>query len=169
MTDQTKKPRRRRVDSIPAVVDAVAAGRRAIMPPADMDMTDRELAAFGEVIGEQSKSELSAHKIRLSAFLAIDIAALDQEKVLLRREGAILINTHGNARANPRAKVVQNLTASILSQRRSLAIHTRALEGTNQRAALRRAHNKNNESFLSDLDDDLLAMPVGDHDEETKH
>jgi hypothetical protein len=174
MTDEPEKPkgkaRRRRVDSAAGITEAIVAGGKVIVPPADMDLTDRERAAFDEVIDEQSKSELSPHKIRLSALLAIDIAALEQEKLSLRREGAVLVNSHGNSVANPRTKVIQNLTMAILAQRRSMAIHTRALEGTNQRAALRRSHNKTSEAFRTALeDDDLIPLPGGEHDPETKH
>jgi hypothetical protein len=52
--------------------------------------------------------------------------------------------------------------------RRSLAIHTRALEsGSNQKAALRRSHNRANEATRDNYhDDNLIRFPGGDDDGE---
>lgn len=168
MTDEPKKPRRRRVDSLGGVVDAIIAAGKRITAPEGMNFTPREAVIFDEVISEHSKTELSAHKVRLAAMLAIDMAALEREQTTLRREGSVLTNSHGNAVANPRTKVVQNLTGSILAQRRSLGIHTRALEGTNQRAALRRAHNQANEAKRASYEDadNLIPFPLPHGEEE---
>lgn len=168
MKDQPKKPRRQRVDSPAGVADAIIAGGKRITPPSDISFDGKEGVIFSELCDEFSKTELTPHKTRLVAILAKDVAALDREMEQLRREGSVLTNSHGNEVANPRTKVVQNLSNTILSMRRSLAIHTRALEGGSlQKAAVRRAHNKSNEAARDNYhDDNLIRFPGGDHDGE---
>ncbi len=168
MTDEPKKPRRQRVDSAAGVADAIIAGGKQITPPSDITFDGKEAVIFAELCAEFSKTELTPHKTRLVAILAKDVAALDREMNQLRAEGSVLTNSHGNEVANPRTKVVQNLSATILAMRRSLAIHTRALEGGSlQKAAVRRAHNKTNEATRGNYDgDNLIRFPGGDDDGE---
>lgn len=162
MTDKPKKPRKSRVDSAQGVAAAIVAGGKKIAIPPHIKFTPKERLVFTEICGEFSKSELTAHKITLIAGMAKQMASLEEEQLLLRAEGSVLTNSHGNAVTNPRAKICGQLTASVLAMRRSLGIHTRALEGggDNRNAALRRAHNKANETMLDEMDDDdLLARP----------
>lgn len=160
MAEKPKKPRRQRVDSPAGVAAAIISGGKKITLPAGTTFTATERKVFTELCDEFSKTELTAHKIRLLVMLARDLVAVNREQVLLSREGVVLINSHGNAYPNPRTKVCSGLLSAILSMRRSLGIHTRALEGgSNQKAAVRRAHNKRNEGARDDYDDNLIAFP----------
>ncbi|MEL7684844.1 hypothetical protein AAG594_10945 [Citromicrobium bathyomarinum] len=158
--EKPKKPRKRRVDSAAGIAAAIVAGGKKITLPAGEKLSAIERKVFTEVCEEFSKSELTPHKIRLAIALSRNLAAMNGEQVALQREGMVLVNSHGNAYANPRVKIISGLHAAILSMRRSLGIHTRALEGgSNAKAALRRSHNKANEAILDDMDDDLIARP----------
>lgn len=161
MADKPKKPRRPRVDSAAGVAAAIVAGGKKITIPEGAQLDAKERLVFTELSAEFSKSELTAHKIRLLISLAKDIVALDREQLTLSREGFALINSHGNAVANPRVKVCSSLTGQILAMRRSLGIHTRAQEGgSNQTAANRRALNKANEARREGYgDENLIAFP----------
>ncbi|MGN6156269.1 MAG: hypothetical protein ACTHN4_11145 [Sphingomicrobium sp.] len=160
MTDKTKKPRRQRVDSTPAIVAAIIAGGKTIKLPSGTKLDHTERKVFTELCDEFSKTELTAHKIRLLIVLAQQMVMLDRQQVELNREGFVLTNSHGNAVPNPRVKACAGLTASILAMRRSLGIHTRAQEGgSNFKAAVRRAHNKANEKRREGYDDNLIAFP----------
>ena len=160
MTEKTKKPRRTRVDAKEGVAAAISAGGKTIAIPTGMKLDDKERTVFTELCDEFSNSELSAHKIRLVVGLAKNIAALDREQDTLSMEGAVLINSHGNAFPNPRAKVCTGLVSTILSTRRSLGIHTRAQAGgDNREAAKRRAHNRTNEAARAGYDDGLIPFP----------
>lgn len=164
MPEKTKKPRALRVDSPTGVAKAIIAGGKNIALPPGTKLDAKEKKAFTELCDEFSKTELTPHKVRLAISLAKNIASLDREQDMLRSEGSVLVNSHGNAFPNPRAKVCTGLTSSILSTRRSLGIHTRALEGGNHKAALRRSHNRANEATRDDYGDEGL-IPFPDHDD----
>ena len=160
MTDETKKPRRPRVDSASGVAAAIVAGGKKIVIPKDARMAADERRVFAELSEEFSKTELTAHKIRLLIMLAKYMVSLNREQVTLGREGFTLTNSHGNRVSNPRVKVCSSLTSQILAMRRSLGIHTRAQEGgSNAKAALRRSHNKANEAHRDNYDSNLIAFP----------
>ncbi|SFO81930.1 hypothetical protein [Qipengyuania nanhaisediminis] len=160
MTDKPKKPRRTRVDSQAGVAAAMVAGGKKITLPVGLTLTAAERRVFVELCEEHSKSELTSHRIRLLVSLARNLIALDNEQKAIVREGSVLVNSHGNAYPNPRVKVTTGLHNSILSMRRSLGIHTRALEGgSNQKAAVRRAHNKANEADRANYDSNLINFP----------
>ena len=167
MDDETKKPRRARVDSIAGVADAIIAGGKKITPPPGITLDGKEGLIFKELCDELSKTEPTRHKVRLLAMLAKEIAALEREMAQLRDEGTVFTNSHGNLTANPRAKVVQSLNATVLSLRRSLGVHARELAGgDNRNTALRRAHNKTNEAHRDDYDgDNLITFPSPQQDD----
>lgn len=159
MSDKPKKPRKTRVDSAAGVAAAIVAGGRKILVPSGVTFTAKQRLIFTELCDEFSKSELTAHKIRLVAGLAKEMASLEEQQNLLQAEGCVFVNSHGNPTANPRAKAVQMLTNSILAMRRSLGVHARELAGgDNRRTGIRRAHDKANEAALDD-DEGLLARP----------
>ncbi|MXP48433.1 hypothetical protein GRI43_13650 [Altererythrobacter luteolus] len=164
---KTKKPRKARVDSKEGVAAAIVAGGKKITVPADMTLTAYERKVFTELTEEFSKSELTAHKIRLLVTLAKQIVMLEREQVTLASEGFSLTNSHGNAVPNPRARACPTWSTSILAMRRSLGIHTRAQAGgDNREAAKRRAINKGNEGARAAYDDNLIAFPGGPGDDD---
>ena len=160
MTDKPRKPRRARVDSAQAVAAAIVAGGKKIAVPPEIDFTPKQRLIFTEICDEFSKVELTAHKIRLVAALAKDVAALEEQQDLLRAEGSVFINSHGNPTANPRIRAVQTLTSSVLSMRRSLGVHARDLAGgDSRRVGIRRSHDMANEKALDGSDSDLITRP----------
>ena len=160
MTDKPKKSRRTRVDSLEGVAAAIVAGGKKIAVPPEFNFTPKQRLIFTELCDEFSKSELTAHKIRLVAILAREMATLEEQQELLRTEGSVFVNSHGNPTANPRLRAVQTLSASVLAMRRSLGVHARELAGgDSRRVGIRRAHNMANEAAL-DAADDLIARPV---------
>lgn len=160
MTDEPKKPRRRRVDSQQGVAAAMLAGGKKIAIPDDAHLSGYEREIFSELASEFSKSELSAHKIRLLTILAKQVVLLEQEQVLLAQEGFSLVNANGNTIPNPRARACSSMSATILAMRRSLGIHTRAQAGgDNREAAKRRSINKASEAERDNYDDNLILFP----------
>lgn len=161
MNDKPKKPRRTRVDSAAGVSAAIVAGGKTIKIPSHVKLSPKQRTIFIELCDEISKSELTAHKITMLASLAKIIEALEDEQERLAAEGSVLINSHGNPIANPRAKHCSTLTGSMLSLRRSLGIHARELAGgDNRRTGIMRSHNMANESLMDGMDDDdLIAQP----------
>jgi hypothetical protein len=173
MPDVFRKHRRTRVDSPAGVTLAIIAGGKKIALPSGMKFDAAERTAFTEICEEFSKSELTAHKIRLAGLLARQVAMLNGEESALMIEGSTLSNDRGARVANPRVRAVAILTASILGFRRSLGLHARAQAGGDNRlVGVRRAHNKANETMLDDIDEEgLLARPPlflvdGGHDDD---
>lgn len=160
MTDEPKKPRRRRADSQEGVAAAMLAGGKKIAIPADASLSGYEREIFSELASEFSKSELTAHKVRLLTILAKQLVLLEQEQVLLAQEGFSLVNANGNTIPNPRARACSSMSATILAMRRSLGIHSRAQAGGDKReAAKRRSINKASEAERDNYDDNLIPFP----------
>ena len=170
MTTKTKKPRKTRVDSIAGVAAAIVAGGNKITLPANTNFTAQERKVFTELCEEFSKSEITPHKVRLLIHLTKQIVMLEAEQATLMREGFTLINSHGNAVPNPRARACNSVAASILATRRSLGIHTRAQAGgDNREAAKRRAINKESEKGREGYDDNLITFPGQEDDDGYMH
>lgn len=165
MSDK-RKPQRPRVDSPASVSAAIVASGRIVRPPNDLKLTAAETAVFAEVISEIPKVDLSDHQIRLAAMLAREMHSANVEAQTLAREGKVIEDRHGSPVANPRVKIVQQCTATVLSLRRTLGLTARALAGgDSRRVAIRRAHNLASEQMLDDVDEDnLLARPPTDPD-----
>mgnify|MGYP001308591605 CR=1 FL=1 len=163
MTDKTKspkKPRRQRVDSVAGVAAAIVAGGKKITLPAGTTLTLNERKVFTELCEEFSRSELTAHKIRLLVIMAQQLVLLNEEQQTLAREGLAIVNANGNPVPNPRARSCATLNATILATRRSLGIHTRAQAGGDNRdAAKRRSINKENEQRREGYQDNLISFP----------
>lgn len=170
MSDK-KKPQRTRVDSPSSVTAAIIASGRVVRPPKDMKLNAGETAAFAEVIAEIPKVDLSDHQIRLAAMLAREMHSADVEAQTLTHEGKIIPDRHGIPMTNPRVKVVQLSTSTVLSLRRTLGLTARALAGgDSRRVAIRRAHNLASEHLLDDSDDEgLLARPPANFDPDQVH
>ena len=90
--------------------------------------------------------------------LARSMSDLESEQRKLRGEGSVMSSERGTPVVNPRKTVVQMLAGTILSFRRSLALHARAQGGEPRDIGNRRQAAKRIESE-SPMDDDLLARP----------
>lgn len=158
MTVHAKKPRRARADTKEAAVKDMLAADRPISPPADAKLTKVEAVIFGEIIDELPRGEWTAHMVRIAVSLARDLHALSNEQEALRTEGTVVSAASGSPIRNPRCAQIAALTATVLSTRRSLSLHSRAKGGMDNRAlARRRDIQRGNEADR--IDDDLIAKP----------
>ena len=155
------KDRRPRVDSAQGVHEAIAAANRPVPIPAGVELDELETSIFQDVVAELAKSELTAHRVRLCAMIASDLARMQRSNEAVAQQGSVIFNAQGNARVNPHVRVADQALRSALAMRRSLGITARALNGGDTRnVAIRRQHNLSNEALLDDMDDeDLLARP----------
>lgn len=144
--------RRTRIDSTAEQARSIRAAARPIVPPAGVSMDAADLVFFGHVTAEAARSEWTDHKLEMAALLARTMADLAREQGALRKEGSVV-----KGRLNPRAKLVQQHTAAILSLRRSLGLHTRAQEGE-QRDVLKRREILR-DYWSEAVADDLIASP----------
>jgi hypothetical protein len=110
------------------------------------------------VIAEFARSEWTAHQLELAAMLARTMSDLNREQIALRQEGSVCMSEKGTPVVNPRKTVVQMHAATILSFRRSLALHARTHTRNAADIAKRRGAAKAIEAD-NPLDDDLLARP----------
>lgn len=153
-----RKPRKARIDSASEAVRVMAKASTEIEPPDNVPLDDEDRPFFRNVIAEYARSEWSAHQLELAAMLARTMADLTREQALLRSEGGVAYSEKGTPVANPRKSIVQMHAGSILSFRRSLALHARAQAGEARDVAKRRDAAKQIEAD-NPLEDDLLARP----------
>lgn len=113
---------------------------------------------FASVIAEFARSEWTAHQLELAAMLARTMSDLDREQQALRQEGSVVTTEKGTPVVNPRKSVVQMHAGTILSFRRSLALHARAQGGDARDIGKRRDQARGIEAD-NPLEDDLLAKP----------
>jgi hypothetical protein len=150
--------RKSRIDSASEAVRVMASASRQIDPPSNVPLDKEDLPFFASVIAEFARSEWTAHQLELAAMLARTMADLDREQRSLRAEGSVAYSEKGTPVVNPRKTVVQMHAGTILSFRRSLALHARAQGGDARDIAKRRGQAKGIEAD-NPLEDDLLAKP----------
>lgn len=153
------KSRRQRIDSPSAAVEVMMAAGKPVAPPSNVSLDPVDLPFFASVIAEFARSEWTAHQLEMAAMLARSMADLEREQRMLRAEGTVAKTDRGTPVVNPRKTVVQMLAGTILSMRRSLALHARAQGGEARDIGKRRSLAKDIEG-ASPLDDDLLARPL---------
>lgn len=145
-----------RVDSVAEAVRIASAAAEEITFPENVPLEEGDVPFFKNVIAEYARAEWSAHQLEIAAMLARTMADLVREQDLLRSEGAVAYSEKGTPLANPRKSIVQMHASSILSFRRSLALHARAIQGEARDSAKRRDTAKEIEAGAS-TNDDLLA------------
>lgn len=150
--------RKARVDSATEAVRIMAKATESVNPPENVPLDDADVPFFENVIAEYARSEWTAHQLEIAAMLARTMADLVREQDLLRNEGGVAYSEKGTPVANPRKSIVQMHASSILSFRRSLALHARAQAGEARDVGKRRAAAKDIED-CNPLEDDLLARP----------
>jgi hypothetical protein len=136
----------------------MAKAAQPIVPPSNVPLEPGDLGFFASVIAEFARSEWTAHQLEIAAMLARTMADLEREQRELRGEGSVMVTEKGTPVVNPRKAVVQMHAASILSFRRSLALHARAQSGEARDVGKRRGQAKAIEA-ASPLGDDLIARP----------
>ena len=145
--------KRVRADSIGETLKIVSADQ--ITPPSNVPLDDEDMPFFANVIDEFARSEWTPHQLELAAMLAQKMRNLRDSIQAIRAEGEVLFNDKGTPMQNPRIVTIRMWDTSILSTRRSLALHARARTGDNRDKATRSRAAKGAE--LNDLDDDLLS------------
>lgn len=147
--------RRTRIDTTAGAIQAAQAAQVQISPPSNVPLDAVDLPFFASVLDEFARSEWTAHQLELAAMLARTMADLEKDQRLMRIEGPILATKAGTPVVNPRKTVIQMNASIILSYRRSLQLHARAMGGEARDTAKRRTLTKEAEG---DADgDDLLA------------
>lgn len=147
--------RRAKVTSTEAAVQIAAKSAKKITVPAHVPLTAEDMPFWNSVIAEFARSEWTDHQLELAAMLSRTMADLNREQQALRVEGAIAYSDKGTPVVNPRKAIIQMHAGTILSFRRSLALHARAQTDT-QKIGVRRAHEKSIEADMDSADGDLI-------------
>lgn len=154
--------RRQRVDSIEAAKAIAGAASKQIVPPAHVTLADADMPFWHSVIAEFPKADWTQHQLEVAAQLAKAMADLETERAALRAEGYVIDNGR-RVQANPRHGIARDLTNSIMSLRRNLSLHARAVGGEARDVAKRKAQAQAVEAGVLAADDDeaaLLARPL---------
>lgn len=150
--------RRKRIDSVDAVVHVAQASQAQIAAPSNVPLEPEDMPFFASVIDEFARSEWTAHQLELAAMLARTMADLERDQRQMRIEGPILATEKGTPVVNPRKTVIQMNASMILSYRRSLQLNARAQGGEARDVAKRRGLAKAIEADVADADE-LFARP----------
>lgn len=151
-----KAPRKTRIDTVFGAIEAVQAAKREIKPPRNVKLDRGDKPFFNSLLAEFARAELSDHTIELLAMLARAMADLEREQRQLREEGSVTVASTGKRSVNPRQTVVSNLSAAILSMRRSLSLQAHAKNGDARDIASRRQSAKTIEADT--VANDLLGI-----------
>jgi hypothetical protein len=151
--------RRQRVDSIAAAKVIAASAGREIAPPAHVPLQAGDLPFWASVIAEFPKADWTSHQLEVAAQLSKAMADLEQERGKLRTEGYVLV-VGDKSMANPRHGIARDLTNSIMSLRRNLQLHARAVQGEARDAGKRKTQAKAIEQGVTAADDDFIARPT---------
>lgn len=151
--------RKARIDSAAEAVRVMAKATAEIQPPENVPLDEIDVGFFRNIISEYARSEWSEHNLEIAAMLARTMADLTREQQLLRDEGSVAYSEKGTPVVSPRKALIQMHASSILSFRRSLALHARAQQGESRDVAKRREAAKEIEGDNPLADDDLLARP----------
>lgn len=153
--------RKTRTDSIAGQVSVARATGAMIEVPVHVELNDRGLIYWSEIIAMKSADDWTPHDLSYAGMLAQTMALADDERMKLIEEGAILITDKGNPFANPRATILHGLESRIKSMRQSLNIHGRAREGEARDAAKRNRQNRATANRVTGVmdDDGLIARP----------
>ena len=137
------------------------AAHKELLPPAHVPLEDCDLPFFNSVIAEFAKADWTDHGLEMAAMLARMMRDMQFEQEKLRGEGSVCYTDKGTPVVNPRKTVVQMLAGSILSMRRSLALHARAQGAAGvAKEGVRRQQNQDIENMAGGIDDDLIARPI---------
>src|SRR5690625_5172252 len=130
--------RKQRIDSRSEAVRVMSRAAADIVPPSNVPLDKSDMPFFASVIAEFARSEWTAHQLELAAMLARTTADLGHEQRLRREEGATAWSERGTPVGTPRKTVVQMHASTMLSFRRSLALHARAQGGGARDIGMRR-------------------------------
>lgn len=151
--------RRKHIDSPEEVSRIMQAAHKKILPPECVPLDDCDMPFFEAVIAEFARAEWTEHSLQLAASLARSLADLVRCQIQLRSEGETAYSEKGTPVINPLKTAVQMYSSTILSMRRSLALHARAQSGTNNEAGKR--HNLAKRAEENSAEDDFIGRADG--------
>lgn len=164
-----RNPRAPRSDSVTMAVMAAQGAGKMLDPPAHVPLQEKHIPFWNSIIDEFASFEWTDHQLELAAVLATSMCRLAEQNFLLDQEG-VMIEAESKKKSkrkywtvNPRNALVQSISATVLSQRRSLSLHARARGGEGRDIGKRRAQAKATEGAIGaafeDDDDGLIARP----------
>lgn len=152
----TRKGKKPSIDTAGERAKIVAAATRTIAPPKHIDMDEKDMDFFEDVVEEFARSEWTKHTLTLAALLARALRDMEFHQREFRKKGPIVYSEKGTPIINPLKQAIQMESGIILSLRRSLSLNARAKAGEPRDVGKRRDKAKEQESHVRDLTDDGL-------------
>jgi hypothetical protein len=150
--------KRQRIDSITAAVKVMQKAATELFPPDHILMTRADMPFWSSVLHEKAMSEWTSHDLELAALLAKSLRKMEQEDILIDKEGSVVLTGAGTPMANPRVRIAADLHSRIMKYRQTLGIHARGKGGEARDVEKRRERAREIEGN-NPLADDLLARP----------
>jgi len=121
---ETKRKKRLPTTSLEEQKRVLTMADSVIDPPKHIDMNKTDVVFFNNIVDEFARVEWTCHQLELAAMLAKTMADFVEQQDLLRHEGMTDVSAKGTPCVNPRKTVVQMLSSTILSMRKSLALQS---------------------------------------------
>jgi hypothetical protein len=100
-----------------------------IQPPSHITLEEEDQPYWRSVVAEFPKVDWTPHCLEIAAKLAKTMADHTRNQDLLRAEGEICVMENGKQYTNPRHAIARDQANMIMSFRRNLQMHARALNG----------------------------------------
>lgn len=154
-------PRKAASDSRKAAVEVMQAALKDIEPPAYITLSEDDAPYWRSVVSEFPKVDWTPHCLELAAKLAKTMADHTRNQDRLREEGEIFEMENGKKYTNPRHGIARDQANTIMSLRRNLQMHARALNGGAKPHEVGRSRGQRKAVEGGAIDDDLIARPRG--------
>lgn len=152
--------RRKRSDSSAAAVAAFkAAATEGIEPPKHLKVTESVRPFWDDIIATRALDSWTPNDLIVAATLARVHCDIERYSGVVERSSRIT-NDNGRARVSPVHRILVDLVAQAQSLSRSLQVHARATQGESRDQVKRNALYQQAKAITSNLDDDLIAMPI---------
>lgn len=147
-----------RADSSHVMTELAREATREILPPEVTPLEESEMPFWKAII--QARHTWTDVDLLHAANLARSFKKIEENTVMLRIEGDVLINAKGTPVMNPRFAVLEQLTRRAAALSQKLQVHAQATIGKPETNNKKNAAKQKIAQTFNDLDDDdLIARP----------
>lgn len=147
----------KRADSSHVQTKIMADALKGIQPP-DCVTLDKEHMPFWRHIINARETWTTVDLIH-AANLARCMASIEENQLLLKAEGDVLINQRGTPVMNPRFTILEQLSRRSVSLSSKIQVHAAATLGESKLSRGKNTAKRDALEAMEDAEDDLIARP----------
>ena len=153
--------RQKRSDSADYAVEAMrAALDGAIDPPSHVNLREGDRPFWDSIVRARARNKWTDSDYEIAANLARCKADIERLQLEIDREGDIVENQRGTPIVNPRHALLETLSRRAVALSRMLHVHAEATVGHAKDQPKGNAKQREAESVVQSLDNDLIPRPV---------